>query len=196
MKRNSQGNLAISEAQYAEADQRSPAQSYSFAKFLRALGQALDAQNLATFEMTYHSGVYVVRNAASKRSSLKALVHSVVSSFGYLLDSKPAAAKSFEIQYSHDDLVQLDNQGRSQRGHHHETPDPFTMAEKLRSVGSLIDADPQRSLVSVTNNGKQLKICYEDDAGEVREETRRMDHHFRAWKGMFQQRKKRAKRVK
>ncbi|MBM4262701.1 MAG: hypothetical protein FJ145_14875 [Deltaproteobacteria bacterium] len=148
--------------------------------------------------MTYHSGVYVVRNAALQRSSLRSLVQSVVASFGYLLEtpkSKRPKAQSFEIQYSHEDLLQLDDEARSQRGHRHETPDPFTLAEKLRSVGSLIDADPKRSLVSVTNDGKQLKIRYEQEPGEIREETRRMEHHFRAWKGMFQQRKKRLKRA-
>lgn len=201
MKRNSHGNLALVETESMPSDGpgRAPEQSYSFAKFLRALGQALDAQNLATFEMTFHSGVYVVRNAASQRSSLKGLIHSVVASFGYLLDtrsSKANVAKSFEIQYSHDDLVELDNEGRNLRGHHHETPDPFTLAEKLRGVGSLIDADPKRSLVSVTNDGRQLKIRYAHESGAVQEETRRMDHHFRAWKGMFQKRAKRSKRVK
>lgn len=199
MKRNSSGNLALVETEITADEQaRPPAQSYSFAKFLRALGQALDAQNLAAFEMTYHSGVYVVRNAASQRSSLRNLLQSVVASVEYLLDApakKRPAGQSFEINYSHDDLVQLDNEGRSQRGLHHETPDPFTLAEKLRSVGSLIDADPKRSLVSVTNDGKQLKIRYEQESGEIQEETRRLEHHFRAWKGMFQQRKKRLKRA-
>lgn len=201
MKRNSHGNLALAETESLQSDEpaRLPLQSYSFAKFLRALGQALDAQNLAAFEMTFHSGVYVVRNAASQRSSLRGMIHSVVASFSYLLkirSSKPKAAKSFEIHYSHDDLVQLDNAGRNQRGQHHETPDPFTLAEKLRGVGSLIDADPKRSLVSVTNSGRQLHIRYVHESGVVQEETRRMDHHFRAWKGMFQKRRKRVKRAK
>lgn len=33
----------------------------SWAKLLRAMGQTLDAQNLASLELAYHSGAYLIR---------------------------------------------------------------------------------------------------------------------------------------
>ena len=198
MKQNSQGNLAVLEGGADRKEAGEPVRrpdKYSFAKYLRAIGQALDAQNLASFELAYHSGVYVVRSVAAQKWS----INNVCSNIRVLL-GRESSRQSFplpvQIHYSAEDVAELDAVGRTQRGKNHETPDPFSVAEQLRSAGSFIDSDARRSLVSVTSHRKQLEICYESEPGTVRKSIRRMEHHFDAWKCLFQRRRNRFKLVK
>ena len=198
MSQNSQSNAALSQSvgpNKMAGEPASRADKYSFAKYLRAIGQALDAQNLASFELAYHGGAYVIRRVAAQGWSVKNLVSHTKALLGRT-QTESVSPAPVEINYSVEDVMDLDKAGRSQRGKNHETPDPFSISEKLRSVGSFIDSDPKRSLVSVTSHGKQLEIRYESESGTVRKTIRRMDHHFDAWKSLFQRRKNRIKLVK
>jgi hypothetical protein len=198
MNQNSHSHLALVEGVGETKGHGEPARradKYSFAKYLRAIGQSLDAQNLASFELAYHSGVYVVRSVTARKWSMKNFFANrrVLSGHEPVEQGSPAPV---QMHYSAEAVEALDAVGRTQRGKNHETPDPFSISEQLRSVGSFIDSDPQRSFVSVTSHGKRLEIRYESEKGGIRKITRRMEHHFDAWKELFQRRKNRIKRVK
>lgn len=175
-----------------ESEDRSErgAAKYSFAKFLRAVGQALDAQNLASLELAYHSGVYVVRTTiAAQRGQanapVKAAFQGLFSSMGFLL-RKPRAknicTQAVEIHYSAQDLADLDSLGRSKRTSDRKMPDPFSLAEKLRTIGSFIDANPKRSLVGVSAQKGEVNIVYEAESGTLREDALTIEQQYDFWK--------------
>jgi hypothetical protein len=71
-------------------------------------------------------------------------------------------------------------------------PDPFSLAEKLRSVGLLIDSNPNRLLIGVSTKGDQLNICYVTETGTLQEVTLAVDHQYESWKTRYLKRKNRA----
>jgi hypothetical protein len=123
MNQDSQISSATKESSAQHRNPRSleqPANKYSFAKCLRAVGQALDAQTLVSLELAYQSGIYVVRTVAAQRqqadSSLKGVMQGLYSTMGLLLGLRPAVSsftEQVEIPHSADELVHLDSVGQT-----------------------------------------------------------------------------------
>ena len=141
MQQNTHSHLTSEPVENREGERPSErCANYSFAKFLRALGQALDAQNLASLELAYHSGVYVVRTAVAAQrgqanAPLKSIFAGLFSSVGFLLGmprAKNISPQPVEIHYSAEDLEHLDSVGQSKRMSDRSMPDRFSLAEKLR----------------------------------------------------------------
>jgi len=175
---------------------KTPSAKQSFAKLLRTIGQALDAQNVASLELAYHSGVYFVRTVAARTRkmdrSFKGVIGELLAGLG-IVKSGSSENVVAEIQYDAEDIEQLENDAKSNRSNDRAMPDPFTLAERLRTVGSVIDANPNRSLVTVTASKEdgQVSFCYLSETGELRDDHFRVDNQYEAWKKRYLKRKNR-----
>jgi len=178
-------------------EQRKPrVTKQSFAKLLRAIGQALDAQNVASLELAYHSGVYFIRTVAARSrkmdGSFKGMIGELLAGLG-IVKSEDSENVVAEVQYDADDIEKLENNAKLNRLNDRAMPDPFTLAERLRTVGSVIDANPNRSLITVSANNEdgQVSFCYLSETGELRDDNFRIHNQYEAWKKRYLKRKNR-----
>ncbi len=58
----------------------------------------------------------------------------------------------YEIDLRHkpEDVEELDLKGRAHRRHEDQTPDPYSLAQKFRGVGSFLDYRPETTLTTRT----------------------------------------------
>ena len=75
----------------------------------------------------------------------------------------------FTRTYNSDDIDRLDEQATNQRGYTDGMPDIYTLGERLRTIGKVIDARKGR-IVRVFKDLHQIVFEYRDAAGQSRKE--------------------------
>jgi hypothetical protein len=122
------------------ADRCTPAefaapQTASQAKFLRVIGQDLEARGIASFSLSLAEDHYRVRGAMSEKRL------SVQRPGRFWLRRRAeetAEAAPAEINYSYEDIERLDQSGRAKRGSG-GSPDFLSVSQQLRAVGAIVD---------------------------------------------------------
>jgi hypothetical protein len=122
------------------AERRAPAkfaglQTASQAKFLRVIGQDLEARGIASFSLSFAEDHYRVR-AATKPKPVPAQPCGRLWFRRRL--QEPVQAAPTEINYSYEDIEKLEQSGLASRGSG-RAPDFLSISQQLRAVGAIVD---------------------------------------------------------
>lgn len=177
-----------------ETELESDGKSWSYAKELRTLGQALEAHQLSSVDFEVDSGVYFVRGKATVakpgQASLSKLIREFV--FGADPDSKPKEPGDVHLRYTANEIKQLDEEGRAQRKDASKTPDPHSLSQVLRGAGSYLD-NKRTSLVGITIRGRWVTLRYRTAEGSLEQAKQDIEYFFNYWVKMYLRRKNRSK---
>jgi hypothetical protein len=75
----------------------------------------------------------------------------------------------FARTYHTDDIERLDEQGKNRRGNSGGMPDIYTLGERLRTIGKVIDAHNGR-IVRLFKDLHQIVFEYRDTDGRIQKE--------------------------
>jgi hypothetical protein len=113
---------------------------------LRAIGQNLAGLAIESLEITLEGEVFVARGRACRGSS----------------------REPFSRRYGPAEIARLDEISAAWKSGAPRTPDAFSLAESLRTVGGIVD-DKKGHLVKVLKDERKIVFEYEDENGRQRD---------------------------
>jgi hypothetical protein len=141
------------------------------ARYLRAIGQDLEAKGVTQFELMPVADGYRVR-APYGATRVKATNEAD----GQGMSQRMSASSSpVELTYSREAIDKLDEKGRAKRGRGNGMPDFFSLSQCLRALGAVIDSK-HGQLLQIDRNPQEnappaLIVQYQTSMGErIREE--------------------------
>lgn len=105
-------------------------------------------------------------------------------------DPKPSSGV-VELNYTHEDIARIDNEGKSKRKASGGKPDAHALSQILRAVGAYVD-QKQGSLMAVTKDGQDLKIEYHLPSKQKLTETFTVSSLYDFWIKMYLRRRDRS----
>ncbi|HEY7165039.1 MAG TPA: hypothetical protein VIB79_10785 [Candidatus Binatia bacterium] len=174
------------------SDPQAQVEDWSYAKELRALGQALESHQIGTVELEVESGVYFVRGNATANDSAKASFSSLVRDFLFGTSAKGGAKDGEEVRlrYTSNEIRQLDAEARERREDSKKTPDPHSLSQVLRGAGSYLDSK-NIQLVGVTVKDRWITLRYRTPEGHLEEAKQDIEYFFDYWVKMYLRRRNR-----
>ncbi|HEY7217885.1 MAG TPA: hypothetical protein VH985_05780 [Candidatus Binatia bacterium] len=175
----------------------------SYAQPLRAIGQALEALNLKSFELEplgegfYVRGILV--NAHPELSGDRVTAEKLKAIWGTFSGGKERVPQGatiapvlspIELQYTPKDVDRLEEQGRARRVDPHRTPDAASLSQIMRSIGAYLTQKPARML-RLSRDQDSLSIEYRTTLGSVLRETLAVGELYDIWVRMYLQRAER-----
>lgn len=135
-----------------QSGETSQCQRISYARELRAVGQALEAQHVFSLDLELKGGLYIVRGKVTAadyaQSSFSGFIQDLISGVGSALTGGTRRSiYEIDLSYHPDEIEELDSKGRAHRRNGDQTPDPYGLAQKLRGVGSFLDYRPETALI-------------------------------------------------
>jgi hypothetical protein len=137
---------------------------------LRAVGQALEAQGISTFELKVQTGRYVVSGTPEKPATLMAALRHWRRGPRVLI-------------YSAQDIVMLDKKGRERRTANGQLPDFYNVSNVLRTVGAYLDVRNAR-LLEIQKRPLTLTLMYQATAGHPMVEDRTIASFYKIFTEM------------
>ena len=140
---------------------------------LRAIGYALEAHGIRTFELTLQGENYIVRSErqSSKKSYMKRFLEKRVEKLlEIFIYRNPPESSSVGLQliYTPDDIDRLHDEGCLRRKDGGR-PDPHSLPQALRGIGRHIDNEGAR-LGRISRYGPLITVQYETARGYITEE--------------------------
>ena len=80
------------------------------------------------------------------------------------------SGSAFERPYTPDEIDRLNEIGRSRRTHTAQRPDLYSLAERLRMIGRILD-EKNGQLLTLSHNGNSVTFKYRDTQGEIHSEA-------------------------
>jgi hypothetical protein len=162
----------------------------SYARELRAVGQALEARHVVSLDLELKGGLYVVRGKVTAsdyaQSSLSAFVQDFVSGVGCVFTG--AARRSvyeIDLSYNLQEVEKLDLQGREHRRNATQIPDPYGLAQKLRGVGSFLDYRPETTLTGISVEDRWITVRYKTAEGRIEQAKQDVAYFYNYWVKMY-----------
>ena len=109
------------------------AERKSYDRQLRAIGQSLEAQRINIFELEHQGERFVVKGEPEKETSLLAKLRN-------WQKRNRSAGMSSSLNFTSQDIEQLDRQGRARRSKSDQLPDFHSLPNTLRTVGAHLEA--------------------------------------------------------
>jgi hypothetical protein len=168
-----------------------------YARELRAVGQALESRHVYSLDLELEGGLYVVRGkvtaARYAESSFSAFIQDLISGAGSVLTASPRRSMyEIGLSYNPRDIEDLDSKGRSQRRDANQNPDPFSLAQKLRGVGSFLDYRPEMALAGVSVEDRWVTVRYITGEGRIEEAKQDVTYFYNYWVKMYLRRSQRS----
>jgi hypothetical protein len=131
---------------------------------LRAIGQALEARGISTFELKPRQGQYVVSGKPDKAESLIAALRQ--------LRNNNWRRSEQTVTFTPQDINQLERKGKARRAAAGQLPDFYNVSNILRTIGSYLDGKGAR-LVEIHKRPLTLTLFYQSNGGlpEVEDRT-------------------------
>lgn len=175
-----------------------------YAQPLRAIGQALETLNLATFELEPAGDDFYVKGvlaAAHPEIAANYLSLDKLSSVwgdppvkGQMGDpamtSGVTVLTPIELQYTLKDVDRLEQEGLARRSDPHRVPDTASLSQVLRCIGAYLNQKPAR-LVKLTRDIDGVTIEYQTSLGTLLRETIPTSALYDLWVRMYMQRAER-----
>ncbi|HEU4342930.1 MAG TPA: hypothetical protein VFU31_15320 [Candidatus Binatia bacterium] len=169
----------------------------SYAKELRALGQALESRHIVALDLVAVADVYAIRAKTrlpqdahgSGTLSLKSTLGKVWSALSG--DSRRSRVQTVDFRYSVEEIMQLDRAGRSMRSDPAGTPNPNALSQILRSAGSYLDFKERSSLIGISIQERSVTIRYQTADGQPQEAKQDMEYFYDYWVKMYLRRSNR-----
>jgi hypothetical protein len=136
----------------------------TYARQLRAIGQSLEAQRIHRFELSHQGDHFVVKGEPEKETSLLAALRN-------WQKRVRCEAMNGSMDFSDNDIAELDRQGRAQRARPNRLPDFHRLPNTLRTVGSYLDLKRSK-LVELHTHQFSITILSQNQAGHPEFEER------------------------
>jgi hypothetical protein len=130
---------------------------------LRAVGQALEARGISTFELKTQPGQYVVSGKPDKPDSLMAALHQ--------LRNNHWRRGQCTITFTPQDINLLEIKGKARRAVPGRLPDFYNVSNILRTIGAYLDVKNAR-LVEIQKRPLTLTLLYQTSGGYPEMEDR------------------------
>lgn len=164
----------------------------SYAKDLRAVGQAAEALGIEILDLEIDGKEYVVRGkmGASRPvrmtpgRSLRDLLGKACSILGVCPNTQPSPS-ILEVRFSQRDIERLDRDGSAKRRNPSGMPNAYSLSQILRGSGSYVDHKPETHLVGVAVRDGRVTLLYETSQGERRMEQVGVDFLYEHWVTMY-----------
>jgi hypothetical protein len=165
-------------------------QKISYARELRAVGQALEAQHVFSLDLELKGGLYVVRGKVTAadyaQSSFSGFIQDLISGVGSVLTGGPRRSiYEIDLSYQPEDIEELDSKGRAHRRNDDQTPDPYGLAQKLRGVGSFLDYRPETALTGVSVEDRWVTVRYRTAEGRIEQAKQDVTYFYNYWVKMY-----------
>jgi hypothetical protein len=165
-------------------------QKNSYARELRAVGQALEAQHVFSLDLELNGGLYVVRGKVTAadyaQSSFSGFIQDFVSGVGSVLTGGPRPSiYEIDLSYQPEDIEELDSKGRSHRRNGDRNPDPYGLAQKLRGAGSFLDYRPEMTLAGISVEDRWVTIRYRTAEGRIEQAKQDVAYFYNYWVKMY-----------
>lgn len=175
----------------------------SYAKDLRAVGQAAEALGIKILDLEIDGKNYVVRGKIGGSQpvdiplgcSLRDLLGKAWSILGARSRTQPSPS-ILELRLSQGDIERLDSEGSAKRRNPNGMPNAYSLSQVLRGSGSYVDQQPEARLVGVAVRDGRVTLLYETSQGERRVEQVKVDFLYEHWVTMYLRRANRSPRRK
>lgn len=131
---------------------------------LRSIGQSLEAQRIAVFELTCRGEHIVVKGEPEKETSLLAALRN-------WQKQRRSDGLNASLTFTSQDIDELERQGRAQRSQANRLPDFHSLANTLRTVGWHLDLKGSE-LLEIHKRQLSLTILSRDKNGHPEFEER------------------------
>ena len=131
---------------------------------LRSIGQSLEAQRIAVFELTCRGEHIVVKGEPEKETSLLAALRN-------WQKQRRSDGLNASLTFTSQDIEELERQGRAQRSQANRLPDFHSLANTLRTVGWHLDLKGSE-LLEIHKRQLSLTILSRDKNGHPEFEER------------------------
>jgi hypothetical protein len=152
----------------------------SYALALRAIGQALEAQQTKDFDLSLIETGFVVRENKPRYLKWRRTIR---------VNGKGKALELFDVHFSVADIARLDQSGKERRQTPGQTPDFHALSQTLRTVGGLVDRRGF-DLLELSRCGSKLTLRLEQSEGRSLIETHTIVSLHNIFVGMFFERQK------
>ena len=131
---------------------------------LRSIGQSLEAQRINVFELSCRGDRIVVKGQPEKEPSLLATLRN-------WQKQRRSDGLNSSLMFTHQDIDQIDRQGRANRSQVNRLPDFYSLANTLRTVGWYLDLKGAQ-LMEIHKRPLSLTILSRNQAGHPEYEER------------------------
>ena len=139
---------------------------------LRAIGQALEAQGISTFELKAHVGRYEVSGAPEKPESLIAALRD------WRRNGWRRGPRT--VTYTARDIDILEKKGQARRAANGQLPDFYNVSNILRTVGAYLDVKNAR-LLEIQKRPLTLTLMYQTMGGRPFVEDRTIASFYKTF---------------
>ena len=165
-------------------------QKISYARELRAVGQALEAQHVFSLDLELKGGLYIVRGKVTAadyaQSSFSGFIQDLISGVGSALTGGTRRSiYEIDLSYHPEEIEELDSKGRAHRRNGDQTPDPYGLAQKLRGVGSFLDYRPETTLTGVSVEDRWVTVRYRTAEGRIEQAKQDVTYFYNYWFKMY-----------
>lgn len=168
----------------------------SFARQLRALGQAFEKFSLSAFDLEIRSGSYLVIGTATSIEHVKFSFSRVVRELlrgTYRRPNVTSTVGRFDWRFSPEDIEGFDLRGKSRRHDSSKMPDPHSVSQILRGAGSFLDHRNVANLVGISLKGRWVTVSYQTGEGRLERAQQDLEYFYDYWVKMYLRRSNRAK---
>ncbi|MGE5218241.1 MAG: hypothetical protein ACM3SP_14670 [Chloroflexota bacterium] len=179
-----------------ESSNTSAPNAESFAHQLRALGQALEKFALAAFDLENVGGTYEVTGRTyveDGKLSFSKLVRELLFARSFQRTDSASTATQVVLQFSPQDIEYFDVCGKGRRHDANKMPDPYSISQILRGVGSYIDHKNVANLVGISLKGKRVTTTYRTASQSLERVQESLEYYYEYWVKMYLERSNRPK---
>jgi hypothetical protein len=170
--------------------------STSFARQLRALGQALEKFGFAAFDLEIRNGtcLVTVKTVPAERKSLS--ISRFLNNCLRRISLRPALTETdrhSDLCFSPEEIEEFDLRGKSRRQDSSKTPDPYSTSQLLRGAGCYLDNRNVASNVAVSVAGRWVTVRYQTHEGRLVQAQHDVEYFYDYWVKMYLRRGNRVK---
>ncbi|HXG51356.1 MAG TPA: hypothetical protein VNN77_08140 [candidate division Zixibacteria bacterium] len=164
----------------------------SYARCLRALGQALESRRLASVDLEVVDGIYVVRGTViPKEHANKSFLRVMRDLVKKALREREGQGRSGDqvaLRYTAEEIERLDSRGRMKRQKPDAMPDPHSLSQILRGAGSYLDHRIETALVGISIKDRWVTLRYRTVEGRLEQAKQDLEYFYDYWVKMYLQR--------
>ena len=167
---------------------------------LRAIGQALEALDVRSFDVEIDGNNYIVQGRSETTQKPKvpkpATFKGILQNFRNLLQTQPAGNRGEKLsspfaflglRFRPEDIDRLQHRGEALRSNLEGSPDHHKLSQILRLVGAYID-HKGGSLIRVSFHQQSATVCYRARFGGEQTEVFTPSNLYDFWVHLYKQR--------
>jgi hypothetical protein len=168
----------------------------SFARQLRALGQALEKFGFSAFDLEIRRATYLVIAKETPAGHVNLSFSRFVSEFlrrSSRRGSLTSTDRHVDLRFSMEDIECFDLRGKSRRQDSSKIPDPCAISQLLRGAGSYLDHRNVANQVGISLEGRWVTVRYQTGEGRLECTQQNLEYFYDYWVKMYLRRSNRVK---